>query len=443
MERVAWRFAIAAAAVVIWAVQSPAADPLPPAAPPTKDAPSPATRPAAPDDGAGAHDWPQWRGPTRSGVSTEKITWPASGPRQRWKAPVGRGFSCVSISHGRDYTMGSPDLENETVWCLDARTGAEIWKYSYPCHNPDTEYPGPRATPTVDGNFVYTVSYKGQLFALNAATGAVVWSVDYMKDFGSKISGSNRHGFSGSPLVDGNLLLVNVGAKGASVVAFDKITGKVVWKSGDDPPAFSSPVALTLGAQRIVAMFSASGLYAYDLADGKPLWNVGSKCNGNNLNAPDPVTSGDHIFVTSGVDGSGPGEGCFLLTITNRTAKKVYSNTNMSSQIASPVLVDGVLYGFSGYVSRKGMVCLDFKTGDIKWRNAKVCGSLIAAGDKLLIQSVDGYLVVAEASPDAYKELGRTRVLTGRCWNAPTLADGRLYCRNTAGDVVCLDLSGK
>ncbi|HUT57186.1 MAG TPA: PQQ-binding-like beta-propeller repeat protein [Phycisphaerae bacterium] len=444
MKRFAGRVAFAVAALVLWAAPIPAADPVPPNATPAKDSPASAAKSPAADDAVRAYDWPQWRGPNRNGVSPEKITWPASGPKQLWKAAVGKGYSSVSISHGRAYTMGStnsPDVD--TVWCLDAKTGTVVWKYSYPCHNPDKQYPGPRATPTVDGNLVYTVSYSGQLHALNAETGAVVWGVDYMKDFGSRIRGSNRHGFSGSPLVDGNLLLANVGGKGASVVAFDKTTGNVVWKSGDDPPTFSSPVTFALGAQRIVAMFGASGLFGYNLADGKLLWNVESKCNGNVLNAPDPVVNGDKIFITSGVGGPGSGEGCFLLKIADGNATAVYRNTNLLSQIASPVFIDGVLYCCSGYVSRKGMVCLDFDTGDIKWKNPKVCGSLIAAGNRLIIQSVTGHLIVAEASPDGYKEIGRAPVLTGRCWTAPSLANGCVYCRNTAGDVVCFDLSGK
>jgi len=240
--------------------------------------------------------------------------------------------------------------------------------------------------------------------------------------------------------VDGNLLLANVGGKGASVVAFDKTTGKVVWKSGDDPATFSSPVPFTLGAQRMVAMFSASGLFAYNVADGNLLWNVESKCEGNNLNCPDPVVGGDKIFVTSGIEA---GPGCFLLAITNNSAKKVYGNTTMSSQIASPVVIDGVVYGFTGYVSRKGMVCLDFNTGELKWKNEKVSGALIAAGNKLVIQSARGDLIVAEASPDGYKEIGKTPVLTGQCWTPPALANGCVYCRNTKGDLVCLDLSGQ
>jgi len=369
MKRFAWGVALAVAALALWVASLPAADPVPPTAPPAKDSPASAAKPAAADSAVRAHDWPQWRGPNRNGVSPEEITWPASGPKQLWKAAVGEGYSGVSVSRGRAYTLGNTNGV-DTVWCLDAKTGTVVWKYSYPCKSPRTGYPGPRATPTVDGNFVYTVSYFGQLLALNAETGTVVWGADYMKDFGSRIRGSNRHGFSGSPLVDGNLLLANVGGKGASVVAFNKTTGTVVWKSGDDPPTFSSPVTFALGAQRVVAMFSASGLFGYNLADGNPLWNIESKCSGNNLNAPDPVVSGDRIFITSGFGGSADGGGCFLVMITNSSAKEVYRNTNLSSQIASPVLIDGFLYGFTGYVSRKGMVCLDFDTGEIKWKNA-------------------------------------------------------------------------
>jgi len=438
MMRLVCFVAVAVACIMFRARQVAAADPVA------------ATGPATRDGGAGGQDWPQWRGPNRNGISAEKITWPAAGPKQLWKAAVGEGYSSVSVSGGRAYTMGSSKVdginEEDTVWCLDAKTGAVVWKYSYVCHQGGSpNYPGPRATPTVEGQFVYTVSYKGQLHALNAATGAMVWSVDYVKDLHGRITNSNRHGISGSPLVDGDLLLAPVGGKGASVVAFDKATGKVVWKSGDDPPSFSSPVSFTVGDQRLVAILSGTGLFAYKLADGKPLWNVPWK-NAEDLNTPEPILLGDKVFVTCGSGGKGsPGSGCGLFKITNDGLQEVYHNSNLSSQFACPVLIDGCIYGFDGYVSRKGMVCLDVNTGEIKWKNEKLSGSLIAAGNKLIIQAMTGHLVVAEASPEGYKEIGRAPVFTraDQCWTPPALANGCVYCRNTKGDVVCLDLSGK
>ena len=375
-------------------------------------------------------DWPQWRGPDRNGIASGKINWPSPGPKQLWKAAVGEGYSSVAIRNGRAYTMGNADGQ-DTVWCLDAKTGAVVWKYSYPCPAVK-DYPGPRVTPTVDGNLVYTVSRNGNLFALDAAKGAVVWSADYVKDFGAKLP---RWGFAGSPLVDGKLLLVNAGGAAASVVAFDKSAGQVVWKSGTDVAGYSSPVIATLGDQRIVLMFSATGLYGYNLADGKELWNA-KWTTPAGVNASDPMVFGDKVFLTSGY-----GSGCTLLKITNTSAEEVYKNRDFSSLSGNTVFIGGFLYGYTGKSDAPVLACLDPNTGVVKWKNAKAGGSLIAAGNNLIIQAYDGSLIVAEADPAAYKEIGRATVLTGACMNPPSLANGCVYCRNEAGDVVCLDMS--
>ena len=331
----------------------------------------------------------------------------------------------------------SPD---DVVWCLDAKTGAVIWKYSYPCGTPK-DYPGPRATPTVDGNLVYTVSYQGQLFALDAAKGTVVWSVDYVKDFGAKL---NTYGFSGSPLVDSNLLLVNPGGPGASVVALDKTTGKVVWKSGDDAAGYSSPVIFALGTQRMVVMLGAKGLFAFNLADGKPLWNTEWKTY-NGRNAADPITFGDKVLISSGYASNyGAGGGCCLLKVTNSGVTEVYRNKSFCSHFSSPVLIGDALYGINGHNNEHPvLICYDPNTGDIKWEKPDVGTALIAAGNTLLVQSAKGDLIAIEATPEAYKEIGNAPVLTGKCCTAPSLANGFVYCRNPKGDVVCLDLRGQ
>ena len=416
---------------------------------------------------ATATDWPQWRGPNRDGIAPVEIQWPEGGPKVLWKASVGSGYSSVSVANGRVYTMGNDgkdigigekwrryeegydrEKDKDTVWCLDAKTGEVIWKYEYQAKNASPNYPGPRTTPTVDGDLVYTLSYDGKLKALKTATGELVWSADYVKDFGARIAKSNRHGFSGSPLVEGDLLITHPGAKGASVVAFDKKTGKVVWRSGDDPASFSSPIIFTHGGRRMVAMFSASGLHAYELADGKPLWNVPWE-NDANLNAPDPVIVGDKLFITASNNSNkgAEGEGCALIEIIDGIGKPVYERTDketLSSQCGTPVLIDGYLYGPTGRINFAKLICVDPATGDIKWRNDAVQGHLVAAGkQQLVIQSLKGEIILAEASPEGYKEIARTAepILTGECWTPPTVANGRIYCRNTAGDVVCLELT--
>ena len=222
-------------------------------------------------------------------------------------------------------------------------------------------------------------------------------------------------------------------------VAYDKTTGGVVWKSGDDGAGYSSPVTISLGAQRIVAMFSATSLFGYDLTNGNPLWKTDWKTAGN-VNASDPIPIGDTIFIASGW-----GAGCGLFKVSNSSSIEVYRNKNLANQAANPVLIGGLLYGFTGLANKSVMICLDPNNGNIQWKNEKASGTLIAAGNNLIIQSNTGNLLLAEAAPGAFKELGVTTapVLTGECITSPSYAKGCVYCRNTAGDVVCLDLSSK
>ncbi|MGI8966758.1 MAG: PQQ-binding-like beta-propeller repeat protein, partial [Limisphaerales bacterium] len=203
-----------------------------------------------------AEDWPQWRGPNRDGISQEKdwlVQWSTEGPKQIWKAAVGIGYSSMSVSQGKLYTMGNIE-ETDHIFCLDTNSGKEIWNHSYPCSSKDPNgFPGTRCTPTVDGKFVYTVSRQGNLFCLEAATGKVVWSKDYQKDYQAKVP---RWGFSTSPLVEKNLLIVETGARGAALIAFDKTSGKEIWKVGDDAAGYSSPIAFSQSGERCVAILN-------------------------------------------------------------------------------------------------------------------------------------------------------------------------------------------
>jgi len=408
-----------------------------------------------------ADDWPQWRGPNRNGTSSEKITWPASGPKQLWKAVVGTGYSGVSISKGRAYTMGLAD-GLDTVWCLDAKTGAVIWRYAYgglirpPELRPPPDvingaeqhtWPGPLATPCVDGNLVYTINQNGILLALDSEKGKLAWSVDFKKDFDGKKPGD--WGYGSSPIVDGDLLLAVVGAKGGQIVAFDKATGKMVWKNGDGGASWNSPVTFALGTQRAVAIISSSkGVSTFNLADGKPLWHFGW----NNTAWADALVFGDQILASSAY-----GKGSLMLKATPDSATEIYRNKNFQSHFPCPVMVGDRVYGMSGYIGHDdktvSLICFDWNTGAIKWEKPEGGNGLIAAGNILLIQAADGDLIAAEASSDAYKEIAKVPAVRGwkaigkkliaqdgSCWTTPSLANGCVYCRDGEGNVVCLDL---
>jgi len=451
MKHFVWSAAIAVATLVILAGQLSAADPGPSTAVPAKALPAPAAKPAAPDNAGAGHDWPQWRGPNRNNITSENITWPAAGPKQLWQAAVGDGYSCVSVCQGLAYTVGNTNSQ-DTVWCFNARTGDVVWKYTYPSSNQCRTFGnaliGSLSTPTIDGHLLYTVGRTGSLFALDAAKGTVVWAADYFKDFHGVMP---RWGFAGSPLVEGNLLIVNPGGKGVSVVAFDKSTGQVVWKTGDEVASYSTPAIVTVSGQRLVAMMISDGLHGYNLADGKEVWKTPVSKRMSLPPIDDPVVLGDKLFLPE-YDGNS----FVLYNVAGNTVKELYHNQKHLQRgfpgTCHMSLIDGFLYGYLGKWDGPAMICLDPETGEAKWKKEKIGGPFVAAGNKLIfMQSATGKLVVAEASPDGYKEIGATQVfnigseshLTGHCWTAPSLANGLVYCRDTKGDVVCFDLSGQ
>ena len=384
---------------------------------------------------ANAADWPQWRGPNRDGVSAEtgwSVTWPAEGPKVLWKASVGAGCSSFAIVGNLAYTMGN-QKDTDSVYCLDSTTGKVIWQYDYSSPlNAQNFEGGPCTTPTVEGGLVYTLSRQGQLFCLNAGTGKVVWSKDFQKDFGAR---APKWGYTGSPLVSGKMLILDVGGKGASAVAFDKATGNVIWQAGDDAESYSSPIAFRSGARECVAHFNAAGLVIRDIKDGKELSRFPWKTS-YDVNPTTPIISGDKIFISSGY-----GHGAALLQFADGSIKPLWQSPSMKNKTNSSVLWKDNVYGFDESAS---LTCLDLATGTPKWKmNGLGTGSLMASDGKLIIMSEKGKLVVAEASPEAYKELAGAPVLNERSWVVPVLANGRIYCRDNKGNVVCLDVSAR
>ena len=290
---------------------------------------------------------------------------------------------------------------------------------------------GPAATPTVDGNRVYSVSHQGDLFCLDAATGKAVWSKHYQKDFGGQ---RPRWGFAGSPTVEGNLVLVDVGGKGASTVALDKATGATVWKSGDDEAGYASPVVATIAGKRTVVVFKAAHFVGLDLKDGKELWR-GQWKTSYNVNAATPLVVGDRIFVSSGY-----GSGCALFEVAASGVSELWRNKNIKSQINSPVEFQGSVFGVNGQTdSHAPLTCIALQNGAEKWQEKSVSGgALVLADGKLICLTEKGELVIGAASADGFKPLSRTQVLGGRNWVQPTYANGRIFCRNNDGDLVAL-----
>jgi outer membrane protein assembly factor BamB len=378
-----------------------------------------------------AADWPNWRGPANNGISAEtdwQTEWPAAGPKVLWKAPLGTGFSSFAVAEGRVFTMGNVD-DQDSVICLDADGGKELWRHTYPQPIAPKLYEGgPNASPAVDGSRVFSLSRNGKLFCLDAETGKVNWSKDLVKEFGIKVP---DWGLSGSPLVQGNLVVVNAGRAG---MAFEKESGKLIWETGKDAAGYASPVPMTIRGQKAVLVFGGKALVALALATGSELWAYPWETS-YDINAADPIVDGSRVFISSGY-----GHGAALLDVSGDQPELVWENKNMRNKMNGSVLVEGHVYG----CDEKKLTCVDVNTGEKKWANgASGQGSLMAANGTLIILSEKGELIVAEASPEAFTPISRAQVLGGKCWTVPVLANGRIYARNAEGGMVCLDVSGK
>lgn len=382
--------------------------------------------------GTARADWPSYRGPAQTGVSEESVSITGSELRQLWKTNVGIGTASIVVSGERVITMGNV-RNKDVVFCFDAASGRELWKHEYKLgSDPRSFEGGPASTPTIDGNRVYTVSHQGDLFCLDAATGKKVWYKHYQQDFRGK---RPQWGFAGSPLVEGNLLILDVGARDASTIALNKTTGEIVWKSGNDDAGYASPIAATIDGKRTIVVFKASFLVGLDAATGRELWRQNWKTS-YDVNAATPLVIGNRIFVSSGY-----GRGCALFEVSGGKIVERWQNKNLKAHINSPVVWQGAIYGLDDQASPKSpLVCLDLETGKVKWQEKVGGGALVVAGGKFVVLSEAGELIIGDASPSAFAANLRQQVLGKRCWVQPTVANGRIFCRNNNGDFVALAL---
>jgi len=374
-------------------------------------------------------DWPQWRGPDRNGLSKEAgllQQWPASGPPLVWSiSSLGAGYGSLAIKDDRIYVQGSNGRQS-VVYVLNRADGKGIWSKALgPAGNNDRG-PGPRGTPTVDGDRVYVLTENGDLACLKTTDGAAVWQRNILKDFGGR---NIEWQISESPLVDGNNVIVTPGGRGAGMVALDKQTGATVWTSKDlnDEAGYASAVVGDVqGVRTVMALTSDAGV-GVRASDGKLMWRFPKVAN-RTANIATPIFSDNKVFYTSGYDTGGA-----LLGLTAQNgevkAQEIYFTRDMQNHHGGVVLVNGYLYGFNNSI----LTCLEFSTGKMMWRDRSVGkGSLTYADGRLYIESEDNMVGLAEATPAGYREKGRFRIADQGLpsWAHPVVAGGRLYIRN-------------
>jgi outer membrane protein assembly factor BamB len=382
---------------------------------------------------AAADDWAEWRGPRRDGISTEKgwlDRWPEGGPKVAWKAQVGIGFSPVSVSGGRAFTMGNAD-NVQTLFAFDAADGKPLWKHAWPSELGDKFYEGgPGSTVVVEGERLYVQAHWGDVLCLEAATGKVLWKTEVEKEAGAE---TPDWGYNGSPVIHGDLLLLNVGDAGA---ALEKATGKLAWKSAPRKAGYSTPLPLKIGGKELAVLGSSRSYVAVDPRTGKEAWRIPWRTE-YGVNSADPVLHGDQLFLSSGY-----GYGCGLFRVGEGEPRELWKSKTLRAHMHPPILAGGHVYGMDGQSNTKtALICVDLATSKATWTfPTQDVGAVSAADGKLLLITGTGELVVGPISPEGFKPTARAQVLDGRCWTVPVLANGRIYVRNAAGDVACLDV---
>jgi outer membrane protein assembly factor BamB len=387
-----------------------------------------------------AADWPQFLGPNRNGVSPETGllgTWPRGGPPVVWQRPLGSGFSGPVVAGGGRLVLVHRSGDKEIVACIDAATGKDHWQFAYPSSYRDDygKGDGPRSTPLIADNHVYTLGAEGQLHCVDLATGKETWQRSLNAEYQVP---KGFFGVATSPLVEGKLLLLNVGGKGAGIVAFDKDTGKEVWRATNHEASYSSPVAATLNGNRQVVFFTREGLVLLDPRTGAVNYSKHWRSRMHaSVNAATPLVTGGLIFLSACY-----GTGAILLEVTRDHIQELWkSDEVMSTHYNTCVQSKGFLYGFHGRQEEGAKLrCVELKTGKVQWTDDHAgCGSLILAQDNLIILNEHGQLILVEATPVSYKEKARAQVLTAPCRSPLALAEGLLYGRDSK-KVVCWNL---
>ena len=385
-----------------------------------------------------AADWPQYRGPLGDGKSAETIEsfdWTVSGPEVVWKAPTNLGFSSFAIADGRAFTLVVRDSV-ETLVALDATTGRELWNANLG----DSDYghdggnagapgnrggDGPRSTPSTDGKHVFVYDSHLVLTCFDNK-GNQKWKRDILSEFaGRNLKWLN----ASSPLLHGGVIYVGGGGPGESFLAFEKDSGELIWKSGDELITHATPHLLSTDNTKQVVFFTQSGLVSLNAGTGDELWRTEFPFSVST--AASPVSEGSLVYCSAGY---GVGAGLFQINGSQQAEELWFKSNELMNHWSTPVVHEGHLYGifeFKKY-GKAPLQCVELATGKIKWAERGFGpGNCILVGKKLVVLSDAGELVIASANPDQYKELGRAKVITGKCWSTPAFSNGRIFIRST------------
>ncbi len=398
-----------------------------------------------------AADWPQWRGPNRDGHVPDGVPVPTSlpdSPKILWRQKAGFAVASPVVGGGKTVYLDNT-ADKEVVHAVDAATGAPAWSIELDdVHKDSQTAPGPRCTPLIDADRVYAQSGRGHLKCLSLAEGKLIWQTDYVKEFGAtfigekgEAQGAIRHGYTATPLIDGDHLICETGGPGAGITCFEKQTGKVVWKSQDDVPAYAAPIIATVAGKRQMICYTVNGVLGLDPIDGKPLWRDAVKTKFARHAATPVVVGTDMIVVSShevglmGIRISADGD--------SLKAERAWTNKPIAINFASPVAVGDYVYGVG---PQKNIICVEAKTGKLAWSKdgyftspaGKAYAGIIVVGPNLLILTDGGQLVMLAADPKAAREVAKARV-AGANWCNPAYADGRLYLRDDK-EVLCVEL---
>lgn len=378
---------------------------------------------------AGGADWPNFRGPNHDGLSPERgfrKVWTEPIPLL-WERRVGPAFSSFAIVAERVYTGGTQNGQ-QAVFCLEAGTGEVVWQRAYePEYRESMGGDGPRATPTVDDGRVYMVGALGALLCLDARSGEIVWRHEFHH--------VPQWGYSGSVLIEGDLAIASGGKSDGALAAFDKRTGRQVWKAGEDPAGYATPYPFTFQQRRYIVGFSGSAALIVEAKTGREAARIPWKTDWE-VNAAAPIVFEDHLFLTSGYD---TGAGLFKLRSDQDRlgVDPVWQNRVFLAKFQSCILWDGRLYGSD----QRALICADFLTGKEIWRKPRLeNGTLVLADGHLLLLTEQGQLQIAPATPDGFEPQTRADILDGRCWAVPVLHQNRLFARNQ-DRVACFNLA--